>query len=482
MSGEKEIVFYCPSGFTNDLPGNSLVARCDHDDTVILKNGQNTSIRFSDVKCMLPVKAKPKLTKLPCANGKGEIIEFGFPIDPTIWLPSVKVCFDSNEKRTFWVEHELKESSNHFQHEVERPEYGGEEFFSGLKLRTIYNRFGQYAAIERQLGKNAADKMINLKNDGMCLQRGHLSAVSEYAYGQQQQTMSNYVMVMLQWSVINNKGGNYYALEKSVKQFVKAMHITTEAYSGTHGTMEKMGKDRKMTKLYGSMHTKQMPIPAFYYKVLLDHENKKAIAAICVNDPYATFEEIQTKYNLCPDVSDQIGWEFWNGKRKVATLGYSYACKLSDFVKSVTDLPIEGDALNYELMQFKSNRPQGIQRTQSNSSNEYRGRSSGRQSEPRRSDSESPASRRSSSPPGGNRRSSSAPAPERRPSFAQAAEPRSFSVPPTERAPSFAQAAQKPYQPQPTQETPSFADATRGRKRFVQTPQKRSQSAPSQRG
>lgn len=348
FGGDRTVEIDCPNGFASNPNLKAMVVKCDHDDIVLTKS-PNHRVRFEDLRCAGEALAMTMVKKEKCAMGEGIQIEFGFKVG-TIWIPSTLACFNPNEKRTYWVRHQLLESSTHFQHEVERTEYTGDEFFDKLKMNAIYSPFGQFDGFKARLGEAMASQMISVDRNGIRLQRGHLSAVAEYPFGQQQRSMSNWVLVMPQWSIINNEGGNWHTFEINIRGAVSESQINAEVYSGTHGTLKKNG-----IEIYASKCSKQVPVPQYYYKVLMDHQKKTAFVGIVVNDPFANATEIQNIYNtLCPDVYNQVDAKFWDRERLNPKYGYAFACTLKDFLQSVPELAELKRYSNYGLMKFNS--------------------------------------------------------------------------------------------------------------------------------
>lgn len=165
FGGDRSVEIDCPNGFASNPNLKTMVIQCDHENIVLTKS-PNHRVRFEDLRCAGEALAMTMVRKQKCAMGKGIQIEFGFKVG-TIWVPSTLACFDPNEKRTYWVRHTLLESSTHFQHEVERADYAGDEYFDRLKMNAIYSPLGQLDAFKTRLGAAMANKLISV---GVCLQ------------------------------------------------------------------------------------------------------------------------------------------------------------------------------------------------------------------------------------------------------------------------------------------------------------------------
>lgn len=168
FGGDRSVEIDCPNGFASNPNLKTMVVKCDHDD-IVLTNSPNHPVRFEDLRCAEEALAMTMERKEKCAMGKGIQIEFGFKVG-TIWIPSTLACFEPNEKRTYWVRHQLLESSTHFQHEVERTEYAGDEYFKKLTMNAIYSPKGQLDGFKARLGEAMANKMISTDRNGIRLQ------------------------------------------------------------------------------------------------------------------------------------------------------------------------------------------------------------------------------------------------------------------------------------------------------------------------
>lgn len=131
-------------------------------------------------------------------------------------------------------------------------------------------------------------------------------------------------------------------IEIGAKRIVEKRNIDAEVYTGTHGVFaypDVNGEYRDIYLAYNSKNVKanRIPVPRFYYKVLIAESINAGIVFIGINNPYATIESIENEHIICPDVGDKVDYVDWN--RKNITAGYSYACHVNDFVKVVKDLP-----------------------------------------------------------------------------------------------------------------------------------------------
>jgi hypothetical protein len=79
-----------------------------------------------------------------------------------------------------------------------------------------------------------------------------------------------------------------------------------------------------------------LPAPKYYWKVVRDTQTKKGIAFIGLNNIYLTPEQAEAG-KFCKDISTTVTWLKWDATN--TTVGYSFACEIGDFRRTVTSLP-----------------------------------------------------------------------------------------------------------------------------------------------
>lgn len=94
--------------------------------------------------------------------------------------------------------------------------------------------------------------------------------------------------------------------------------------------------DGQKQNIYLDMNNKQIPVPKFFYKILINSAESTGIAIICANNVHTTIDEIESDYVICEDISENIKYIKW--RRKEVKRGYCYACSVDDFLKIVPHL------------------------------------------------------------------------------------------------------------------------------------------------
>lgn len=232
----------------------------------------------------------------------------------------------------------MKPNNNNHQRNVARIMFIQGKFYNGIKVSASFARPVQRATMATILGsKEIADQIISNDTE-LFLARGHLAAKADYVFAPHQLTTFYYINVAPQWQSFNN--GNWLQVEIGIKKFIAKRNVDTHVYTGTYGVMthpDVYGRERKLYLSWSKSGAHQIPVPRFYYKVVIAEEINAGIVLIGINNPYAKLDAIEAYDILCPDVSDQIKYIEWD--RRNITAGYSYACSVADFTKVVKDLP-----------------------------------------------------------------------------------------------------------------------------------------------
>lgn len=196
------------------------------------------------------------------------------------------------------------------------------------------------------------------------LARGHLAPNADFVFNAQQKATYELFNAAPQWQSINN--GNWKKLEVNIRKLAVDRNIQLEVHTGTLGVLQLKNSKGTPTDIYLSPTDSKMPVPKFFYKIVIDTTNKLGVVFVIANNPY--FDKRETvSYTLCEDVANDMNWpKFWyensvTGNRLAdrttdsqINKGYLYACTIEDFKKKVLNLPAPVMTLqNYALLAKK---------------------------------------------------------------------------------------------------------------------------------
>lgn len=350
--GRGELVeLICSDNFAEPYENRKrLLIRCLQNQTFILDYKR---VLFSSLACESYPDHTARRTGLKCNNGNGTLAEVGFAINKYRFLHVFNVCLNENSHSTYYTHFRLTPANNGHQRSFPRPDFMIGDFFrENPRTPILYTRRMQRLTLGQLLGKETAERLFN-DTLYLYMARGHLMAKADAILGNHQRATFYYINAAPQWQPFN--AGNWATIENRVRQFVDERNLTVEVYTGTFDVLSLPDCNGNLVELYldidKSTHNNctgigpfprsrgRLPVPKFYYKILLSDDGR-GVVFVGLNNPHATNAEIASrKYDLCPDVSNQITWMEKSWNRTNLFLGYSYACDVNSFVKVVNHLP-----------------------------------------------------------------------------------------------------------------------------------------------
>jgi len=75
-----------------------------------------------------------------------------------------------------------------------------------------------------------------------------------------------------------------------------------------------------------------LPVPKFYWKLLIDEQTQRGVVFVGINDPYVAIP-YPKDYVICTDILSKITW------LKLSDSKWLYACEVEEFVKLSQSLP-----------------------------------------------------------------------------------------------------------------------------------------------
>lgn len=329
------IELFCSHGFSSPYTNeNSIMLSCDTR-TAFLLNGRRHE--FSEINCNdFPRHIARRIRSKSCYNNSTEV-EIGFDMGDR-FLQVMTLCHDEILETTYYVKHSMIPANAAFQRSVDRISFIQGDFFGSKNISSLFSRSTQRNTIGSILRSSSLARQYIHNTGNMFLARGHLAARADFIFGNQQLATFHYVNAAPQWQYFN--GFNWEAVESSVRTLVGAQNINLEIYTGTHGisTLNDIRGNPQEIFLYVDGNVKKIPVPRFYYKILINRETSSGIVLIGINNPHLTIDDIKKEYIICNDVSDKITYINW--RRDNIQYGYSYACDVNEFLKVVPHMTI----------------------------------------------------------------------------------------------------------------------------------------------
>lgn len=294
----------------------------------------NSNIPFSHIGCSKHASHKARYNGKECQSEYKEF-EIGFDLQST-FLIQIIGCFDPDKQTTLYTWYNLSSTIGGQQTNVERPQFIEGDFYNvgSNTVEHLYKKSSQRKTINKLLGLKAnSTKYIQEKNN-YYLARGHLTAKSDFVYGEQQRLTFYYVNAAPQWQTFN--AANWETLESNLRSFASDRELDLIVYTGLYGITtlphEQTGNDTQLYLYVDKNDNKALPVPHIYWKLVYEPTSKAGVVFVGINNPYHNKTE-----KLCSDQSKEIDWLTWKPDNQ--TKGFCYTCTYEDFKKVVKHLP-----------------------------------------------------------------------------------------------------------------------------------------------
>jgi hypothetical protein len=332
----QSVLLACPgdnNGFNNTNIGlTTALATCISDTTFFVNL---VSYDFSNFACRSDPYHIARYSGITCYDGTKRHIEIGFEVESHFYK-LIDVCFDDVLRSTLYARSTIVSGIAGFQKAFPRPDFIQGSFFPGMSVDDLYTQNTQRQTISLLLGSTElGDQFINATSN-FYLTRGHHSAKADFVYGSQQRATFHLVNISPKWQTFN--GGNWEALESSVRAFADKNKLDLLVHTGTYGVATLPNVNGNETELYlhvDSNNNTAIPVPKLLWRAVYDLKSHAGVVFVGINNPHISSP--QEDYIICNDVCSQISWLNWDPKN--ITNGYSYCCEVNDFRSTVNTLP-----------------------------------------------------------------------------------------------------------------------------------------------
>lgn len=337
LAHNEPIELFCSDSFLSPFSGTqTLIATCQANNQFLV-NGK--SYAFQSINCTREVEHTARLSNNAdnLCTGTLAHIEIGFEVHDR-FLKVMDVCHDMELESTAYTFYPQYPENNGFQRSFPRPSFIPGNFFNGRNVDRLYFGFIQRQTISTIIGEEIVERLWDNDKD-FFLARGHLAARSDFIFGSQQRATFYFMNAAPQWHSFNS--GNWERIESGLKVFVANRNIYTDMYTGTFGIQQladSNGVEHELFLDFDRNGNGLIPVPKYFYKIIIDKQSGRGLAFVGVNNPHATASDVTSgKYTLCTDISDQVTFINWNRER--LSMGYSYACEVNELVSVLGHLP-----------------------------------------------------------------------------------------------------------------------------------------------
>ncbi|CAH2062441.1 unnamed protein product, partial [Iphiclides podalirius] len=288
--------------------------------------------RFKDIRCSSLPWFTAEETSDYCAE-RSKLFRVGYQIGGNFYK-LYEACFDRGLLTTVYVHHTVTPLS-HFMQNGSRPNFIEGDLFGKIKMTKVYAVENQRARLKATLGAGADQTYITKKQ---FLNRGHLAARADFIMRAAQKASFHYINAAPQW--MRGNAGDWAALEEAVRRRISKYGRAVSVYTGTHGVSwltDSLGLPKGLFLLTDENNNAVVPVPLYFYKLVYDPEELKAVAFVSINSSYYNRSTVEG-LTFCRDVcagSRDYSWLRW----RPGDGTHSFCCDYRDFVRVVTHLP-----------------------------------------------------------------------------------------------------------------------------------------------
>jgi len=369
LADKQHLNLWCSEGWTSPAGAPNLITiTCEGGS---IKYNTKTFPNINSFECRGWSKLTYKRTGKACYNS-GTQVKVGFQIND-LWLKIYTVCFDATLEKTHFVKYNLMTLTA--QKGVVEPNWEQTDFFSNINVNNLYKEVKQDETISAIFGDKNAGKHFIDKPNQFFMSRGHMAAKSDFIYSSHQCSTYHFINIAPQWDSFNE--GNWFAVEDWSKHAAK-VHKGLKVYTGAFDilTLEYKSVRKEIfldfaAGLTGGQKIQKIPVPKFYYKMLLDNIKKQGVVFFGKLIYYTAYvkifkRKIITGYNnpfmlesqancdaVCPNQNSNMNFnKAFNAKILIPKKGIICTCLVQDFLKAVPHVNLKSTV--YTLMVTKN--------------------------------------------------------------------------------------------------------------------------------
>jgi hypothetical protein len=295
---------------------------------------------FNSIRC----KASPQSTikeEGRCDIGNGKKYNIGFKFKRK-FLGLIEVCYDTAKYLNLNTIYTLSKSVGYQDVNVQMSSLVSNSGFGSDNTRTphdFYSCKNQVKTLGHILGSlTQAKKYINCNQKSkLYFDKCHLAANEDFLFGYLKNATNYYINTAPQWKVIST--GNWNILDSRIRRYASIHNADLTIVTGTMNVtklQDASGMDRDLYLSKNMRNEPIVPVPAVFWKVVLDRPRNAGIVFVCVNNPY--HYDVSTRgYVICTNICNSTTSWFDGWNRLDVRYGYVYCCAVDEF-RSKSDI------------------------------------------------------------------------------------------------------------------------------------------------
>ncbi|GLV41927.1 uncharacterized protein CBL_00389 [Carabus blaptoides fortunei] len=263
-----------------------------------------------------------------CLNGQYDQFEIGFDTGKG-FISQIKLCFNNINKATLY-EYSMVSNKIGAAQGRSRPDFKNSPPYITAALGAKYKRAAQYTTLEKTLNTPGGGLPSYMKNV-VLMDVGHLAPMEDFIYTAQEKATFYFMNAAPQWNSFNT--GNWNLLENNVRELATKSSKDYDVYTGTYGILDLEKSNSGRAKIYLDGDRDLLPVPLYYWKVVIEKGGDTGIAFIGMNNVFEQQDE------PCDNIVKQVVWMKY-GKWDNIKSGYTVACDVNKF-KNIPGLKLQ---------------------------------------------------------------------------------------------------------------------------------------------
>ena len=211
---------------------------------------------------------------------------------------TISVCHDLAASSTLWARHTLWDEVAAQDHGNNRPAFSKDSYFD-FDVNEMYKMETQRRTIAELVGsEELAAQYIGDQSSQLFLSRGHLAPNADFLFYSWMDSTFHFINVAPQWQSFN--GRNWGTFEANCREFAVERELDLVVYTGTSGQLELPDTAGRPVPIHLYPAQARLPVPRYYWKILLDPLAGAGVAVIGINNPHLVKIRIgyKLKHNL----------------------------------------------------------------------------------------------------------------------------------------------------------------------------------------
>jgi len=325
------VTLYCPKTSFENYQGANLIRVTCNENKDLDSPDVGPVTNLADLGCDKQYREDFVETGEACgpAGMEGELVHVGFTVNSTFYWQFTS-CHQASRAHNLWVHHKVLAAAMSARDESNnRPSFSKDGFYSGYDINGMYTKNSQKEVVAGLVGSSSLAETYFPGGD-VYIARGHLAPNADFMTYAWQDATFTFIDVAPQWQSFN--AGNWLDIENGVRYLAEKIGDLL-VWTGTHGILQLADPTGALVDIYlDDEDNEKVPVPKFFWKVIVDSESKRGIAMLGSNNPHAA------QAPPCSNITQEVTWLSYVNTADIEA-GPLTACTVEDFAAAVPEFP-----------------------------------------------------------------------------------------------------------------------------------------------